>query len=454
MKIHRHRILAPATLLAATLAGCSSTPPDYEKGPRDAVSAVGDTLNPPEDAQGTPALKPVSPANEYMRFALLRHPQVRAAFQEWRASVEAITPAHALPDPRLTFEADVSNTLMTLMPGIMFDFMGPGKREAMGREAAAGSEVLYRAYLSTLLATAGEVRKAWIDLAYAGEALDLRRKSVALADQSVSVAQADYATGAGMASLEKQTNLLNQIARLKADAATMEDRLVAARARFKAALGLRRDEADPPWPAGAFPAVPAADDETLWRRLSEANPRLASMRAMVAMATASAKVADKAGTPDYSLGVMTDLKPNPIMVRPTASMTLPVWRDKIDAVIATAEARRLAAEARLNSEEISLAAELAQTLVMVREAERMAGFLDNTAIPNTGRALASAEAGYQSGMGGFSTLAELRLMELDLRLERAAARRQRETSLADLALLVADTIPSDGLTAAETSSTK
>lgn len=454
MKIYHHRLLASATTLAvAAIAGCRSTPPDYEKEPRGAVSSVADTLTPDDGASKSPVLTETSPISEYMRFALLRHPYVKAAFQEWRASVEVITPAHALPDPRLTFEADVTNALMTFMPGLMFDFMGPGKRDAMGREAAAGSGVLYRAYATTLLTTAGEVRKAWVDLSYAGEVVALRREAVVLSEQSSTVAETEYTTGAGMVSLEKQTALLSQTALLKAELATDEDRLVAARARFKAALGLRREESDPPWPAAAFPSPPPINEEALWRQLIEANPRLASMRAMVDMTIASVEVADKAGIPDYSLGVMTDLKASPIMVRPTASMTLPVWRDKIDAILASAKARQLAAEARVDAEQVALAAELAQTLFMVREAERMSDYLDRTALPNATRAIASSEAGYQSGMGGFSMLAGLRTMELGLRMERVAARRQREAALADLSQLVADKISSDGLTA-DTSSSK
>ena len=94
--------------------------------------------------------------------------------------------------------------------------------------------------------------------------------------------------------------------------------------------------------------------------------------------------------------------------------------------IASADARRLAAEARLNAEQLSMATEFAQMLFMVREADRMAAYLDGTALPNLARALASAQAAYQSGMGGFGPLAEMRLMQLAMQLERADARRERE----------------------------
>ncbi|MDR0902031.1 MAG: TolC family protein [Opitutaceae bacterium] len=438
-----HRSIFLASLAAALLAGCGT--PSYEKQARDGVAAVARNFRPTDRPVALPVLAEDSPAGDYLRFALLKHPRVEAAFYEWRASVEAITPARSQPDPQLSFEADITDMVMTAMPGFMFDFMGRGKRAAMGREAAAASAVAYRDYVTVVLNTATAVRKAWVELDYAGEAIALRRQSAALLEQAAGMAQADYVTGRGMASLEKQTNILNESAKLKLALATLEDRRDATRARFKAALGLRREEADPAWPAQPFPSAPPAGGEALWRQLSAANPQVASMRAMVDMAVAAVVVARRSGSPDFTAGLMADVKASPLMLRPTATMTLPIWRDKIAAVIASADARRLAAEARLNAEQIAMSAELAQMLFMVREADRMIAYIDGAALPSIQRALASAGGGYEAGMGDFATLAGMRLMELDMRLERAGARRERESALADLSLLVAGDVPADGL---------
>jgi hypothetical protein len=68
-------------------------------------------------------------------------------------------------------------------------------------------------------------------------------------------------------------------------------------------------------------------------------------------------------------------------------------------------------------------------------------------LPNLSRAQASAEAGYASGTSRFPALAELIMVRLDLRLELAAARRDRDAALADLAALVATDLPTGGLLA-------
>jgi outer membrane protein TolC len=357
------------------------------------------------------------------------------------ASVAAIAPARALPDPQFTFQADVTNTLTSFMPGLMFDFMSQGKRGAMAREAAASSGIYYRNLVSAVLTSAAEARKAWIDLAFVDESARLGEAAAGSLEQSGALANADYATGRGMSTLEAQLRLANDIAKVQTELDSLGDRLIAARARFKSALGLLPGDADPAWPHAALAPTTLPGEDELWRRAQAANPELGQMRAMVEMTVASVEVARKAGTPDFSLGAMVDLKASPLMLRPTATVTLPIWREKIAANISAATARSHAATARVSAELLNMAAELAQMLYMVRESDRMIAYMDNTALPNLDRIIASVEAGYQTGMSGPAMIPESHLMALNMRRERVAALRDRETTITDLMLLTADIVP-------------
>ena len=374
-----------------------------------------------------PVLTADSSLADYLRFALLNHPQVAAAFYDWRAAVEAITPARSLPDPQFTFQADIADTVMTFMPGIMFDFMTRGKRAAMGREAAAASEVAYRTYAATVLRTAATVRKAWIELAYVDEALRLREGSLGAIDQSAAVSAAEYSTGRGMASLETQVLFLNSNR-----AIARHDR----RARRSPRRGARPLQIGPrPFArrrrsavaahcahgnsaaarAGALARGPSGQSRA---RLDARHGRDGHCRRPGRQQNRHARF--RARRDDRPQG-----RSRSWCARP-ANLTLPIWRDKIAATIAAAEARRDAAVARLNAEQLNLAAELAQMLYMVRESERMISYLEGTALPNLERSLASAEAAYQSGMGGPGMIPQTRLMALGMRLERLDALRQRE----------------------------
>ncbi|MFZ5496546.1 MAG: TolC family protein [Verrucomicrobiota bacterium] len=425
----------------ALLGGCAVTPSGGEKESRDQVARIGEQILPDAARPALSSLRTDSPPGEFVRFAVLNHPQVVAAYHDWRAAVSAIAPVRALPDPQFTFEADITDTLMTFMPGLMFDFMTPGKRRAMAAEMTATSVVAYRAYVATVLRVAVEARKAWVELAYIDEAVRLRESSVGALEQSLEIANTDYTTGRGMGTLANQVRVTNDIAKVRTDLAILADRRVAARARFKSALGLAPEDAEPAWPQATLAPTALPGEDDLWRRTAAANPELGRMRAMVDMAIAGIEVARRARTPDFTIGGMPDLKADPLMLRPTATVTLPVWREKIAANIAAAEARRDASMARVTAEQLSLAAELAQMLFMVREADRMIAYIEQTALPNFERAIATIAAGYQSGMTSPGMIPETQLMALVMRLERAQALRDRETAVAELLLLTADITP-------------
>lgn len=74
-----------------------------------------------------PKLDTNAPLHDFLLFAMLNQPQVEAAYHDWAASVQRITVERSRPDPRLTFSTDISDMVMSLMPGLMMDFHGPGK---------------------------------------------------------------------------------------------------------------------------------------------------------------------------------------------------------------------------------------------------------------------------------------------------------------------------------------
>jgi len=425
------------------LTGCIVTPSASEKQARAQVTQVGDVLRPASAKPALPALSPDSPPADYVRYAVLNHPAVAAAWHDWRASVEAIAPARALRDPQFTFQADITDTLLTFMPGLMFDLMTTGKRRAMAAEATAASNVAYRTYVATVLRTASEARKAWIELALIEETIRLREESVGALERSLAVANAGYTTGRGMGTLANQVRVTNDIAKVRTELAILADRRTAARTRFKSTLGLAPADAEPAWPQAALAPTALPGEDELWQRTVAANPELGRMRAMVDMAVAGVEVARKVRIPDFAIGGMADLKANPLMVRPTATVTLPIWREKIAAIIAAAEARREAAIARVSAEQLNLAAELAQMLYMVREADRMIAYIDQTALPNLDRTIATIEAGYQSGATSPDMIPETQLMVLTMRVERVTSLRDREYAVTDLLLLTAGVLPAD-----------
>jgi outer membrane protein TolC len=136
-----------------------------------------------------------------------------------------------------------------------------------------------------------------------------------------------------------------------------------------------------------------------------------------------------------------DLKAVPTMWTPAASVTLPIWRDKIAAGIAGAQAGKRAAEARLTGEQVQLAADLATMLYMYRESVRNTRLLEDRLIPKGRQSLQAARAGYATGKSSFLDVIDGYRQLFGFDLTFIEARTQRELALASLSLLIAGVPP-------------
>jgi outer membrane protein TolC len=370
---------------------------------------------------------------------MLNNPRVREAWFEWVASVERITRARSLPDPQLTFQMDLGEVVMAVMPGLMQMFPGPGKLGAAARVATAESQTKYFALEAAVLQTAFELKRVCYELHLLDESIRILRETLDLLNQLERIARAQNEVGditlrdVYRAQI-KRDQLLTQIANL-------EDSRRPLLAQFKAALGLAHDQPDPPLPARLETTPLELDGDTLLATAFARNPRLKALEAEVRLAEANLALAHTAKVPDFNLGLMADARATPTMFRPLVGMTLPIWRDKIAAQIAEAQARRRAAEARLTAEQIALAVEFAMRTFEFREVTRNLALLQEQLIPKARRSLEIAQADYLAGQIGFFQLIDAERTLLRFQLDEVSARTRREILLAELSLLIAGVPP-------------
>jgi outer membrane protein TolC len=126
---------------------------------------------------------------------------------------------------------------------------------------------------------------------------------------------------------------------------------------------------------------------------------------------------------------------------PQASMSLPVWRDKIAAQIAAAQAGKRASEARLTAAQIALTVDFAMKTYDYREATRNLALLQRQLLPKARQSLELARAGYLAGQIDFFNLIDAERTWLNFQLQEAEARARREIVLADLSLSIAGIAP-------------
>src|SRR6266567_5737291 len=129
--------LCSVALAAFVLTGCKGIPTKGERAARQDLKTVGDAYRPQHQRPTLPTLQTNASLSDFLYFAVLNQPQVEAAYFDWAASVERITRERSLPDPRLTFQSDICDVVMSLMPGLMMEFPGPGKLKWAANVATA-----------------------------------------------------------------------------------------------------------------------------------------------------------------------------------------------------------------------------------------------------------------------------------------------------------------------------
>ena len=416
------------------LAGCKGIPTRGERNARADLQSVSESYRPQNQRPALPTLQTNAALSNFLAFAILNQPQVEAAYFDWAASVERITRERSLPDPRLTFQSDISDVVMSLMPGLMMDFPGPGKLKWAANVATAESEAKYFAFESSVLQTAFALKRAYYQLYFLNAKVNVNQQTLNLLADLEKLARTQNEVG--KVTLQDVLRAQIEQERLTTEIVNLEDSRNPLLAQFKAALGLTPEQMNPPVPA-QFESTPLdLTSERLFAIALTRNPRLKAMEAEVRRADASIRLAYKARVPDFSVGVEVDAKASPVFVTPQLGVTLPIWRDKIAAQIAEAQAGKRASEARLTAEQIALAVEFAEKTFMFRESSRNLTLLQERLLPKAQQSLEVARAGYTAGQSTFIDLLDAQRTWLGFLLAEVEARTQRELVLAELSLLI------------------
>src|SRR6266498_3904390 len=166
--------------VAVALTGCRGIPTQSEKAARQDLKTVGEAYRPENQRPPLPMLGTNATLSNFLMFAILNQPQIEAAYFDWATAVERITRERSLPDPRLTFESDISDVVMSLMPGLMMDFPGPGKLKWAANIASAESETRYFAFESSVLQTAFALKRSYYQLYFLNAKVGVNQQTLSL----------------------------------------------------------------------------------------------------------------------------------------------------------------------------------------------------------------------------------------------------------------------------------
>ncbi|MBN2071586.1 MAG: TolC family protein [Candidatus Krumholzibacteriota bacterium] len=415
-----------AVLLIAFLIPASSGAFERDEA-RDMMKAV---------EAGFASASPAGPGNtleDYLAYAALNNPGLRAAFYRWKSRLEGIDAESSLADPVFSYSYFIENIETRVGPqnqrfGIRqkFPWFGTlGAKRDMAAESAAG---LYQAYLSEKLSLFLRVKEAYYDCYLLRREREIIEAGAGLLAQIDAVSRTRY---------ETSSRRYSDLVRLEIESSLLEERLISLGDREKAASAKLRASLDLPGTAEIEVSdsiarfTPSLDFETVKNDILANNPDLKALGHMIGREKAALSLARRERWPDLTIGF--DYIETGDAIDPTMpgsgkdpwsvnfAVELPIWHGKNSSrgkeALAGIEMTRYLLRDRKNSL-VALAEEVFSEYI---EAGRDIDLYGNDLIAKAEHLLIVTFEEYKTGTADFSELVDAQRQLLDLRLEREKA---------------------------------
>ncbi|UCF37027.1 MAG: TolC family protein [Acidobacteriota bacterium] len=408
--------------------------------------------NSPEFYTGHPQLE------EYVRTALTENPELHASFSRYRASLQRIPQVKALPDPTLTFTQFLRSPETRVGPQsnitmISQRFPWFGKLDLKAQIALRESSAMFQMYEAQERQVIAEVKRAFYELGYVDQTLDILREEELLLSHYETLAQARYSQGSGMQQgvikiQAEITQVINRVNLLNQQRETMV-------ARLNTLMDRPPEQAIPSVRGIDLPEV-RLDLDVLYELGEKNRQELKASLARIEKSERSVELAKKDYWPDLTVGAslinVEDREDLAGILMPppdngknafsfTVGVNIPIWRDKYRAGViqATEEgiAERRGYSRILNEMEFSIRDQVVRMQTLVEQIE----LYDRVLLVQAEEALRSTEAGYETGQLSILELLDSERFLLRTRLLRERYRTDYMRALADLERAVGTKFP-------------
>lgn len=388
---------------------------------------------------------PTFSPEQYVAQALASHPKIAALNHRIASLRNQVVVARSLPDPLLqeTVWPFNGNALETAggrassQIGLSQQVPWPEKLRTKAAIACREVQVAEAELAKFQVELAESVRLACVRVAFSEAALDVLAEFESLANQLLEVSEAKYASavkGSGQQDVLRAQSEVDRIA----------DRRVSLRRQKQVAqveLATLLSQPDIPVPRVELDLA----NQSLIARLDElvalaasCNPSLTGLIAEIARDREKRRLACLQRYPDFQLGANWLIISERDALSPVATgndnfgftvgMTLPVWKDRVQAGIAAAGHQVESTSSLLQSERVSIAGRLRQLVVEFDALLEQTEILQDRIIPRTEDALEIALVDYSGNRTDFPAVVDLYEERLMLELQRLALeQRQQET---------------------------
>jgi outer membrane protein TolC len=405
---------------------------------------------------------PSKTLEDLIGLALAQNPMVQAA----RLNVESL--GHRIVQARSLDDPVISNSIYpipsvapqySLMGYMPYDFLiaqqfpWSGTLRRRGMVAEKDVRIALEELSATELDTVADLKKSYADLQFIKRASAILDQNKQLAKDFLTLAQERYRTGTAAQSDVMRAEI--SLSEIEREHATLSGESESALAELARILGepasadhlmsiqindLHTDKDEPP-----------AALEQLYEIAVQARPDLSGRLAAIERDQIAEELAALRGKPNVSLGFIYQSMQKTNAIQPQTAMgvpniglfvgfNLPVYRAKIAAGVAEAQARTAADRALYEAEKNQSRRDIRTLHNSVKVQRQVLKLIQDTNLPNTRRILESVESDYRSGKAGVDVLSmlsawrdvlavELQIAQVETELAKSSASLERAVGM-------------------------
>ncbi len=365
--------------------------------------------------------------SELIEEALSQNPQIKAARNEWEASLQVIPQAKSLPDPMLSYSYFGQSVETRLGPqrnkfSLSQKFPFFGKLSLKGEIARKGASVLEEQYMAVKLNIVLKVKKAFFSLFWLDRAIRIAQEEKEVLERLTKIAEKKYETGEA-----NQQDVLKaqlEISKVQDKILILNQRRRAIAAELNALLNRRPDSFIGEVEEFEVPEL-RLKLEKLYEWAREMRPELRKAQHFIEKNEESLKLAKKNYFPDFRLmfdyidiggGTTTNIKDGRNSWMASVGINIPIWRKKLHAAEAEAATKLKASQDSYKNVQNETLSRVNELFFEVETASEQVNLYKYSLLPLAEQSLKASEVGYLTGKVDFLNLLDAERMVLLIRI--------------------------------------
>ncbi|MBA7672517.1 Cobalt-zinc-cadmium resistance protein CzcC [subsurface metagenome] len=365
--------------------------------------------------------------SELIEEALSQNPQIKAARNEWEASLQVIPQAKSLPDPMLSYSYFGQSVETRLGPqrnkfSLSQKFPFFGKLSLKGEIARKGASVLEEQYMAVKLNIVLKVKNTFFSLFWLDRAIRIAQEEKEVLERLTKIAEKKYETGEA-----NQQDVLKaqlEISKVQDKILILNQRRRAIAAELNALLNRRPDSFIGEVEEFEVPEL-RFELEKLYEWAREMRPELRKAQHFIAKNKESLKLAKKNYFPDFRLmfdyidiggGTTTNIKDGRNSWMASVGINIPIWRKRLHAAEAEAATKLKASQDSYKNVQNETLSRVNELFFEVETVSEQVNLYKYSLLPQAEQSLKASEVGYLTGKVDFLDLLDAERMVLLIRI--------------------------------------